>query len=249
MFDPTRLSVPIAMGWRDVLFANWAVDPAVVEPHVPESLAVDTYDGDAWLTALPFVNVHVRPRGFPRWLGIRLPELNLRTYVRRDGDAGIYFFNLDAHGMASVLGARVTHHLPYFYAQMNVSRSADRVRFESRRRHPGARPCRFRATYGPTGDRFVAARGSLARFLTERHLLFTEDPWGRLRYTRARHAPWPLYEADAAIERNDLFDANGFDHPGDDPLLYYSPGVETVTSPSRLVAEAGPDLLASEPRT
>jgi uncharacterized protein YqjF (DUF2071 family) len=248
MFDPTKLSVPVAMGWRDVLFANWAVDPAVVESRIPDPLSVDTYDGDAWLTVLPFVNVRVRPRRVPRWLGIRLPEVNLRTYVRHGGEPGIYFFSLDAHGVASVLGARATHHLPYFYARIGVSRTGDRVTFASRRRHPGARPCRFRATYRPTGEGYTAERGTLARFLTERHLLFTEDPWGRLRVTRARHPVWNLYDAEASISRNDLFEANGFDHPGGDPLLYYSPATETTTSASRLVADAGPDLLDGEPR-
>ncbi|MFC7141800.1 YqjF family protein [Halosimplex aquaticum] len=284
-------SVPIAMGWRDLLFANWPVDPAVLDPHVPDDLDLDTYEGDAWLSVVPFVNVNVRPRGAPSALGIRLPELNLRTYVRAGDDPGIYFFTLDAQGVLSVLGARVTHHLPYHYARMDVSRSrnwerwrrerqnraergvdeagpgessaasgarsssgaatggpSDEVYFASTRRHPGSRPCRFAASYRPTGERFRAERGSLARFLTERHLLYTQDQRGRLRYTRARHPPWPLCDAAAEIDRNELFEAHGFDYPERDPVHYYSPGVDTVTSASRAVEDATAPLLRADQR-
>src|SRR6056297_2248036 len=115
------------MGWRHLLFANWRVDPAAIEPRIPDALSVDTYDGDAWLSVVPYVNVDVRPRRVPAGLGFRLPELNLRTYVTpRDGaggdgtdesptgdDApGVYFFSLDAGGLpgiglAGVVGARL----------------------------------------------------------------------------------------------------------------------------------------------
>jgi len=40
------LDLPVDMGWRHVLFANWPVDPAVVQAHLPASLTVDTYEDD-----------------------------------------------------------------------------------------------------------------------------------------------------------------------------------------------------------
>lgn len=47
----------IHMGWRRVLFANWPVDPEVVQPHVPDALTLDTVGGEAWLSVVPFTNV------------------------------------------------------------------------------------------------------------------------------------------------------------------------------------------------
>ncbi|PSP68804.1 hypothetical protein BRC79_05335, partial [Halobacteriales archaeon QH_8_67_27] len=73
--------LPVSMGWRHLLFANWPVDPDVVDAHIPDRLTVDTYDGRAWLSVVPFTNVEVRPTGLPAWTGLNLPELNLRTYV------------------------------------------------------------------------------------------------------------------------------------------------------------------------
>ena len=35
--------------WHDLLFAHWRVPDSALRPLVPPGLAVDTYDGDAWL--------------------------------------------------------------------------------------------------------------------------------------------------------------------------------------------------------
>ncbi|MFB6129751.1 MAG: YqjF family protein, partial [Salinigranum sp.] len=190
-------------------------------------------DGRAWLSVVPFVNVDLRPAALPRGAGFALPELNLRTYVRHRGRPGVYFFSLDADGALGVLGARLFHHLPYYFARIDVDAEDDRVTFASRRRHPGARPVAFRATYGPDGERFEADRGSLSAFLTARDRYYTEDPSGATRYATVEHERWPLYPATARIGPDELFRGNWFDPPEADPTFLYSPGVDTVASTSR----------------
>ena len=227
--------VSLYMKWRHVLFANWPVDPDLVESHLPERLTLDTYDGKAWLSVVPFTNIDVRPRILPRGTGFPLPELNLRTYVTHDGRPGVYFFSLDADGIVAVIGARLFHHLPYYYASIDLSVERDRVRFTSRRRHPGARSVRFEATYGASGDIENAAPGTLGHFLTERYRYYTEAPDGTIRYASVQHDPWPLYDAVVEIENNSLFAANGFPTPNTEPIHLYSPGVETIASKSRRI--------------
>ena len=226
-------SVPLAFGWRHLLFANWPVDADTVAAHLPDALSVEEHDGTAWLSIIPLLNVRTRPRGLPAWTGIELPELNLRTYVTRDGEPGVYFFSLDAQGLLSVLGARATHYLPYFFARGHFRWAGERVEFESRRVHPGARPARYKVSYGPSGEPFTADPGSLTEFLTERRRLYTQAPDGSLRHTDVTHERWTLYPATVSVEENTLFEANAFDHPDADPELYYSPGVDVVTTPSR----------------
>ncbi|WP_255194088.1 YqjF family protein [Natronobeatus ordinarius] len=229
------MPLPVAMGWRHLLFANWSLEPDVVAAHLPASLSVDTFDGRAWLSVVPFVNVDVRPRGVPALAGFPLPELNLRTYVTRDGESGVYFFSLDAAGSLGVLGARLFHHLPYYYARMRLRRRErdGRIRFTSRRRHPGERPVLFDAIYRPTGEPFTAESGSLAAFLTERYRYYTEDSRGRLRYADVDHEPWTLRDATATLEDESLFRANGFTPPEGSPVCYYSRGLEVTASRCR----------------
>lgn len=226
--------VALEMHWRELLFANWPVTPDIVAAHLPDTLAVDTRDGSAWLSIVPFTNGSVRPRGLPESLGVDLPELNLRTYVTVDDTPSIYFFSLDTEGVLAVLGARLFHHLPYYYARVRHQRDDDGpVRFENRRRHPGARPVQFAATYEPAGEQLGADPDSRAAFLTERYRFYTEAPDGTLRYTDVEHDRWPLYPAAATIQTNTLFRANGFADPAGEPVCYYSPGIDIVASPSR----------------
>jgi len=223
------------MGWRHVLFANWPIDAEPLDAHLPSTLTVDTFDGHAWLSVVPFTNVDVRPTWIPEGWGFPLPELNLRTYVTHYDHAGVYFFSLDAQGLFGVVGARLFHHLPYYYARCSLTEGNGDVRFRSRRLHPGARPVHFGATYGRSGPALNVESGSLEEFLTERYRYYTEAPDGSLRYAAIDHEPWPLYEADPTIEADTLFEANGFAHPETEPVHYYSPGVTTIASPSRRV--------------
>ncbi len=228
-----RMALPVAMGWRHLLFANWSIDPVRLAPHLPDALEVDTHDGEAWLSVVPFYNVDVRPRGLPAWTGFELPELNLRTYVRHRGRPGVYFFSLDAEGLVGVLGARVLHHLPYYNARMSIRERAGEIHFRSRRVHPGARPVTFTASYEATGDPFEATSDPLASFLTERYRYFTEDTNGAVRSAEIRHEPWNLQDARATIEADQLFRANGFEPPVEEPLLYYSRGLDITASRNR----------------
>lgn len=223
----------LRMGWRHVLFANWPVDPGLVRAHLPDAMAVDTYEGDAWLSVVPFTNVDVRPPWAPAGWGVRLPELNLRTYVTVDGEPGVYFFSLDADGVLAVLGARLFHRLPYYYARMSLDAADGRISYASDRLHPGARPVRFRATYEPTGEAVAADPGSLARFLVRRDRYYVQDEAGAIRYATVSHEPWPLQTVTATITANTLFAANGFDRPDGDPHYLYSPGVDTLASANR----------------
>ena len=225
--------LPLAMGWRQLLFENWPIDPEVMDAHLPDGLEPDTHDGSAWLSVVPFTNVNVRPKGLPAQVGIRLPELNLRTYVTRDGVPSVYFFSLDAEGISSVIGARLLHHLPYFYARISLAWKNGRVQFSSRRLHPGSRPVHYEGSYWPTGEPFSAPEDPFGAFLVERYRFYTEAQDGSIRYTDVDHEPWTLYPADAEITTSTLLKSHGFAEPEADPVVYYSPGLDVSASTSR----------------
>jgi uncharacterized protein YqjF (DUF2071 family) len=255
-------NLPVGMGWRNLAFLNYPIAPEAVAERLPNQLAVDTYDGDAWLSIVPFTNVDVRPRGLPAALGFDLPELNLRTYVERpdttggestEGAPGVYFFSLDADGDLGVAGARLFHHLPYFRADITLESDGEGgVHFRSDRTHPGARPATVDVTYRPTAEPTASATdeaaavdslagddgsvdaspGSLAAFLTERYRYYTETPAGDLRAADVHHPRWPLAPADVTVHENQLFEANGFPTPERDGPHYYSSGVDVTATGS-----------------
>jgi hypothetical protein len=213
----------LSMIWSDVLFAHWDVDPERVARRLPPDYEVDTYDGRAYLGVVAFEMSDIGPSFLPSPFGRSFGELNLRTYVRGpDGTPGVFFFNLDADDRLSVTLARSLFRLPYYRADIDVSRRGAGVEFRSRRTHREAPAARFHATYGPDGETFTADAGSLEAFLVERYRFYTVDDAGRTYYGDIDHPPWSLAPARAEIPENGLFEANGFSRPEGEPLLHYA---------------------------
>ena len=213
--------------WSRLLFAHWPVPAADVQSKLPAGLIADTFDGMAWLGVVPFTMDRVRFRSvrehtFRVPTAHAFPELNLRTYVRtQDGRTGVYFFSLDAGSLLAVLGARVGFGLPYFWARMAETVSADGViTYSSERRFGGNHaPASFAAQYRSLGR--PSADDDLRRFLTERYALFVRR-FGAVQVGHIHHEPWQLEDAEAEIETNTLPQSFGFTLPDRPPLLHYS---------------------------
>jgi uncharacterized protein len=213
---------PWLMGqtWHDLLFAHWAVDPAVLRAVVHPSLPIDTWDGRAWIGVTPFGVEGLRLRRLPPLPGgASFPELNVRTYSTVGGRPGIHFLSLDAASWPAVIAARRAYRLPYFRARMAMRSGGDRVSYLSERRHGPA--AEFRATYAPTGPGRAPAAGSLEHWLTERYCLYTVDARDRVLRADIHHPPWPVAPAEAEIERNTMLAPYGIDLRGD-PLLHFA---------------------------
>jgi hypothetical protein len=214
--------------WNDLLFAHWPVAAAAIGALLPEGLEPDTYQGSAWLGVVPFWMDRIKLRGLPSIPGARsFPELNLRTYVRdqKTGTPGVFFLSLDAGNLLAVSFARAFFSLPYYWAEMRLDQRSEReFAFYSRRRL-AANQVIFKARYrglGPTRKLAESRSGTLEYFLTERYCLFTRDRTGQAMRANIHHIPWPLEEAEAEIERNDLATAAGLRLPDLPPVLHYS---------------------------
>jgi uncharacterized protein len=226
----------MAQTWRDLLFAHWPVASQTLRPFVPAALALETFDGQAWVAITPFVLTGLRPRGLPALPGLSwFPELNLRTYVTAGGRSGVLFFSLDAGSALAVAGARALYSLPYYRARFEITAAKGRIRYSSRRTHRGAPAATFAAEYGPCGAAAPAGPGSLAHWLTERYCLYAVDRRGRLRRAEIHHPPWPLQPAEARILENTLTAAVGFSLPATPPLLHFAGRLDVqVWAPVRL---------------
>jgi hypothetical protein len=229
--------------WNDLLFAHWPVASELMAGLLPEGLLADTFQGSAWLGVVPFWLDRIKIRGVPPVPGVRsFPDLNLRTYVRDEytGTRGIYCFSLDASNLLAVGLARAFYNLPYYWAEREFS-------FYSRRRFSG-RPVIFNARYrglGPTHKSAEYRSGTLEHFLTERHCLFTCNRAGQPIRSNIHHVAWPLEDAEAEIEQNDLPAAIGLTLPSQEPVLHYSRRLAIYIWPAELVRPA----LATRPVT
>ena len=223
--------------WRDLLFAHWPIDAARLRPLVPESLEIQEFDGTSWIGIVPFRMAGVMRRPLPDlpWISA-FPEINLRLYVERDGRPGVWFLSLDATNPLAVWAARRFFHLPYVRAAISISEKADRFDYRSTRTEG---EIEFQAEYAPTSSPYEARAGTLEHWLTERYCLYAESPRGDLFRAEVHHLPWPLQEARAEIERNDLLTPHGVSVEGPPTLVHFSRRIDVVVwSPEKI---AGPD--------
>src|ERR1700730_11176431 len=210
-------------GWHDLLFAHWAVPVEVLRPLIPRALEIDTFGGQAWLGVVPFRMSGVRMHGAPAVPGFsRFPELNVRTYVLRDGRPGVWFFSLDAANAFAVWGARILFHLPYFLAAMSCAEDAGWISYQSQRKDRRGSAASLRARYRAIGEVFHAQPGSIEDFLAERYCLYTADEKGRIIRCEIHHPPWPQQLAEAALQENTMADAAGITITDRKPELLHS---------------------------
>jgi uncharacterized protein YqjF (DUF2071 family) len=224
---------PWRMGqtWEHLLFAHWRADAGELRRLVPDSLELETFDGSAWIGILPFRITALRLRGTLPLPGVSsFLELNVRTYVTAGGKPGIWFFSLDASSRLAVEVARRAYELPYFGARMSAQRRDDWIEFESAREEAAEHPVVFSCRYRPRGPVLAAAPGSLEEFLTERYCLYTVDRRGRLCRGEIHHRPWPLQEAEAALELNTMAPP-GVALPHEPPLAHFAAEVAAVIWP------------------
>ena len=209
--------------WHDLLFAHWTVPVEVLRRLIPRALEIDTFGGQAWLGVVPFRMSGVRMHGAPAVPGFsRFPELNVRTYVLRDGRPGVWFFSLDAANAFAVWGARILFHLPYFLAAMSCAEDAGWISYQSQRKDRRGSAASLRARYRAIGEVFHAQPGSIEHFLAERYCLYTADEKGRIIRCEIHHPPWPQQLAEAALQENTMADAAGITITDRKPELLHS---------------------------
>lgn len=211
--------------WEDLLFLNFPVPMEKIHHHIPDALELDTYEGQAWITVIPFRITDMRMRMLPSFPYIRkFLELNVRTYVKKDGIPGIYFFSLDASKLLPVLGARMTT-LPYFYAKMSMKKKGDWFHYYSKRRSFDS-PV-FKGRYKPVSKSFYPETGTLSHWLTERYYLWT-DVKSMLLSGGIHHLPWKISEAEVQLqhEKYPTFLSNFNDEK--EMVFYYASSIKVL---------------------
>ena len=221
----------MTQSWHDLLFAHWPVSVRELREVVPAGLEVDLFDDQAWIGVVPFRMTNVAPRGTPALPFVSaFNELNVRTYVTRDGKPGVYFFSLDADSQLAVSVARSMFRLPYYLARMALNANGGNIQYSSRRTSGDAR-AELEIAYRSTGPTFEPLSGTLEYFLTERYCLYTLDDEFKAYRLEIHHRPWPLQPAEAAIGVNTMADAAGVRLPAMEPLLHFARRQDMVAWP------------------
>jgi uncharacterized protein YqjF (DUF2071 family) len=202
---------------------HWPVPVDVMRAAVPKALELDLHEGVAYVGVVPFAMEGVRPRPLPERAALAFLETNVRTYVVRQGEPGVYFFSLEAASRLAVAAARAVFSLPYHHARMEMREGSEFTHYDTTRASTGVRHrVRYRIgeCLGPSGP------GTLEHFLLERYLLFTERG-GSVRKGQVHHVAYPAHRAEVLQVSDQLVAAAGLPAVVGPPLhVHYSPGVD-----------------------
>ncbi|MFD2371554.1 YqjF family protein [Brevibacillus sp. GCM10020057] len=226
--------------WEHLLFAHWPVPCDLLRPLIPAEIEVDTFDGQAWISIIPFLLTGVRIRFTPRIpFTHTFPEINVRTYVKAGGKSGIYFLSLDAANPLMTTIAKKWYRLPYHPATMQFRHRGEEIDVQSRRWRSPLATGRFSAVYRPDSAMFMPRPGSLEHWLTERYTLFCQCARSKKIYgADVYHEPWKLQKA-AVTFRENTMTHNFFSLAGYPPLCLYARGVQSIIWPIREAQKRG----------
>ena len=208
--------------WRDLAYIHWRYDPAVVQELLPEGIEVDTFDGSAWVGLIPF---SMRNISFPLippvpYFG-SFPEVNVRTYVKRNGVPGVWFFSLDVNRLIPAFVARTTYFIPYCWGKASHKKVEVKLLTSVTRRWPSKSSSHIELSIGER----IESPSDLAHFLSARWGLYSKGFGGKLRYAPVDHEQWQLYEASIVILDDHLVTAAGLPTPTGEAYVMFSPGV------------------------
>lgn len=218
--------------WLDVVFLHFEADPTLLQKEVPWEL--DLFEGRAFVSLVAFTMQDMRPR-----LGGRLAALpfkpiatheflNVRTYVKHQGEPGIYFLKEWVPNPLSVALGPVAFGLPYRLGRVkydNLFAQDVTGRVEDVRT---GKALMYACQADASAVHEPCAAGSLDEFLVERYTAFTRVGWLR-RLFRIWHPPWPVVPLQVEIRDLSLLSLTGeWSQSARLVSAHHSPGVPDV---------------------
>lgn len=91
------MAIFLKANWENIIMANYAVEPEILEAYLPKGVALDFYNNNAYVSLVGFMFKKTKLFNIPiPWLGT-FEEINLRFYViRKEGNTikrGVVFVN------------------------------------------------------------------------------------------------------------------------------------------------------------
>jgi uncharacterized protein len=210
--------------WTDALFLHFEMQADELRGRLPKGVEIDTFDGQAWLSLVLF-RLKLRPAGLPFVpFFSSLLELNVRTYIRHRGQAGICFLKMYANNRLAIHAARLLTPLDYEFAVMADHQSPDGSRHVECL--PVALPGGGLSADVTCTETLCELRpGSLDFWLLERYRLFVGRPDGCLLTADVEHPPWRAAKVEAKTMRHSLCASLGLAMANGPALMHQSPGV------------------------
>lgn len=169
--------------WNRALFLHYKVPYELLRQLVPTGLQLDSYNNDCYISLVAFTMEKIRPKQLPAISFISdFHEINIRTYVEKDGKKGVYFLNIEAGKLLSAIVAKCLSGLPYEFA--TIKRADNQYNSENKKKN-------FLLDVSFDIEEIILEKTPLDLWLTERYCLFLDIKESLFRYD-IHHQEWNL---------------------------------------------------------
>lgn len=183
--------------WRDLILANYEVDPALLAGRVPAGTELDLHEGRCFVSLVGFMFLNTRVLGIPIPFHVNFEEVNLRFYVKRELEGetrrGVVFVKEIVPRWAIAFVARTLYGEPYERWDMHNERSEDTVRYEWTRDEYGHEWMTNALSIRQGENLGVPPEGSHGEFIIEHYWGYTRRGPNRTDEYKVEHPKWELF--------------------------------------------------------
>lgn len=171
--------------WNNAVFLHWQVELTELKKFVPKELEIDLFEGKPWVSVVAFTMEKIRPKHLPSFPPVSdFDEINIRTYVKSNNKAGVYFLSIEGGTKSSCKVARAISELPYRFSKIRRTEN----QYESHNTE-------FNDTLNIefAVGKEIEEKTELDKWLTERYALF-QDAGNSINEFEMHHLEWSINE-------------------------------------------------------
>lgn len=183
--------------WRNLVMANFVVDPAVLKSYVPTGTSLDSSGGTTYVSVVAFQFLRTKVFGIPIPFHRNFEEINLRFYVYREvaGELrkGVVFIRELVPRRAIAFLARVFYQEPYIQlptrSKIDLPATDLQGRFSYQWKFKG-KLCELAADVGSVSR--LPEPDSIEEFISERYWGYNKQSDGSTMEYKIKHPKWPI---------------------------------------------------------
>ena len=206
--------VPMTTVFNTCFIVNFAMEPDVLNRHLPEPIEADTHHGNAYISIIIANMDRMRPAFLPRMFGVTYNQIVYRAVVRVGDERGVYFLRSDAdHPLMSLAGNWLTF-FRFNHTPMTFEGEADRyhLHLEAKPNHHANIHAEYRLlpeTDGMPDSSAFTSRAEAKVALVELFQAFAYDVrTGRLDRVRIKRDEWELVLVDDTKAQYDFMNGS-----------------------------------------
>ncbi len=188
--------------WKDLIMANYEVEPSLLEGLVPAGTELDLDGGRCFISLVGFMFLDTRVLGVPVPFHVNFEEVNLRYYVKRETEGevrrAVCFIKEIVPRFAIATVARVIYGEPYECWSMSHERGEMAVAYGWSK---GG--CRNRLAVEIDESVGVPPAGSHGEFIIEHYWGYTRRSGDRVDEYKVEHPKWELFSV-----KNEVIDVD-----------------------------------------